>query len=200
MSDLKANIVCVYVVSSQASLKEENNRKYQRKKRCKERPSRPLPCLYVKRPQTTRGINHFHLFSNNDLLWDTGNMHAPTLTHSVYVTLASGFNNWGRYITGRNTFEFSSSPKGDLHKFSSPSAVVTALASHQRGPGSNLGVDIIFWLILLLVLSLAPRGFSPGTPVFPPSSKTNISKFRFPSKIIIYLHISQDERWRDFIK
>ena len=87
LSDLKANIVCVYVVSSQASLKEENNRKYQRKKRCKERPSRPLPCLYVKRPQTTRGINHFHLFSNNDLLWDTGNMHAPTPTHCMRYML-----------------------------------------------------------------------------------------------------------------
>ena len=87
MSDLKANIVCVYVVSSQASLKEENNRKYQRKKRCKERPSRPLSCLYVKRPQTTRGINHFHLFSNNDLLWDTGNMHAPTPTHCMRYML-----------------------------------------------------------------------------------------------------------------
>ena len=35
-------------------------------------------------------------------------------------------------------------------------------------------------LSLLLVLVLAPRGFSPGTPVFPAlSSKTNISKFQF---------------------
>ena len=42
-----------------------------------------------------------------------------------------------------------------------------ALASHQCGPGSNPGVDAICELILLLVLSLAPRGFSLGTPVFP---------------------------------
>ena len=47
-------------------------------------------------------------------------------------------------------------------------AVVRALASHQCGPGSNPGVDAICELSLLLVLSLAPRGFSPGTPVFPP--------------------------------
>jgi len=46
-------------------------------------------------------------------------------------------------------------------------AVVRALASHQCGPGSNPGVDAICGLSLFLVLSLAPRGFSPGTPVFP---------------------------------
>ena len=41
----------------------------------------------------------------------------------------------------------------------------------QCGPGSNPGVDAICGLSLLLVLSLAPRGFSPGTPVFPSSQK-----------------------------
>ena len=46
-------------------------------------------------------------------------------------------------------------------------AVVRALASHQCGPGSYPGVDAICGLSLLLVLSLAPRGFSPGTLVFP---------------------------------
>ena len=45
-------------------------------------------------------------------------------------------------------------------------ALVRALASHQCGPGSNPGVDAICGLSLLLVLSLAPRGFSAGTPVF----------------------------------
>ena len=50
---------------------------------------------------------------------------------------------------------------------STSGAVVSALVSHQRGPGSNPGVDAICGLSLLLVLSLAPRGFSPGTPVFP---------------------------------
>ena len=61
-------------------------------------------------------------------------------------------------------------------------AVVRALASHQCGPGSNLGVDAICGLILFLVLSFAPRGFSPGTPVclsppkptFPKSKSTRI--------------------------
>ena len=38
--------------------------------------------------------------------------------------------------------------------------MVTALAAHQCGPGSNPGVDAICGLSLLLV---APRGFSPGT-------------------------------------
>ena len=50
-------------------------------------------------------------------------------------------------------------------------AVVRALASHQCGPGSNPGVDAICGLSLLLVLSFAPRGFSPGTPVFPSPQK-----------------------------
>ena len=44
--------------------------------------------------------------------------------------------------------------------------MVRALASHQCGPGSNPGRDAICELSLLLVLSLAPRGFSLGTPVF----------------------------------
>ena len=42
-----------------------------------------------------------------------------------------------------------------------------ALASHQCIPGSNPGVDAICGLSLLLVLSLAPTGFSPGAPVYP---------------------------------
>ena len=57
-------------------------------------------------------------------------------------------------------------------------AVVRALASHQCGPGLNPGVDVTCGLSLLLVLSFAPRGFSPHTPVFP-SKKNHISKFRF---------------------
>ena len=45
-------------------------------------------------------------------------------------------------------------------------AVVGALASHQCGPGSNPSIDAICGLSFLLVLSFAPRGFSPGTLVF----------------------------------
>ena len=46
-------------------------------------------------------------------------------------------------------------------------AMVRGLASHQCGPGSNPSVDAICGFSLLLVLSLAPRGFSAGTLVFP---------------------------------
>ena len=49
--------------------------------------------------------------------------------------------------------------------------MVRALASHQCGPGSNPGVEAICGLSLLLVLSFAPRDFSPGTPVFPSPQK-----------------------------
>ena len=45
--------------------------------------------------------------------------------------------------------------------------MVRALASQQCGPGSDPGVDAIRGLSLLLVLSLAARGFPLGTPVFP---------------------------------
>ena len=44
-------------------------------------------------------------------------------------------------------------------------------ASHQCGPGSIPGLGAICGLSLLLVLILAPRGFSPGTPVFPSPQK-----------------------------
>ena len=49
--------------------------------------------------------------------------------------------------------------------------MVRALASHQCGPGSTPGPGVICGLSLLLVLVFAPRGFSPGTPVFPSPQK-----------------------------
>ena len=54
-----------------------------------------------------------------------------------------------------------------------------ALASHQCGPGSIPGLGVICGLSLLLVLFSAPRGFSPGTPVFPSPQKPTLSKFQF---------------------
>ena len=54
-------------------------------------------------------------------------------------------------------------------------AVVRALASHQCGvPGSIPGPGVICGLSLLLVLYSAPRGFSPGTPVFPSHQKPTL--------------------------
>ena len=50
-------------------------------------------------------------------------------------------------------------------------AVVGTHTSHQCGLGSNPGVAAIFGLSLLLVLSFALKGFSPGTPVFPSPQK-----------------------------
>ena len=49
--------------------------------------------------------------------------------------------------------------------------MVRALASHQCGPGSNPSIDAMCGLSLLLVLSFALRGFSPGTPVLPSPQK-----------------------------
>ena len=69
-------------------------------------------------------------------------------------------------------------------------AVVRALASHQCGPGSNLGVDAICGLCLLLVLSFAPRGFSPGTPVFPSPQKPT-----FPNSNTTRNRIDEEPLW-----
>ena len=58
-------------------------------------------------------------------------------------------------------------------KGSKGGGVVRALASHQCVPVSNPGVDTICglsycgFLVLLRILSLAPRSFSPGTPDSP---------------------------------
>jgi len=49
--------------------------------------------------------------------------------------------------------------------------VVRALASHQCGPGSTPSPGVICGLSFLLVLVFAPRGFSPGTLVFPSPQK-----------------------------
>ena len=65
-------------------------------------------------------------------------------------------------------------------------AVVRALASHQCGLGWISGLDAICGLSLLLVLFSAPRGFSPGTPVFPSPQKST-----FPNSNSI--RISVDE-------
>ena len=64
------------------------------------------------------------------------------------------------------------------HKFSSMErymgsrvgVVVRALAFHQCVPGSIPGPGVICGLSLLVLYS-APRGFSPGTPVFPSPQK-----------------------------
>ena len=58
--------------------------------------------------------------------------------------------------------------------WASSSAVVRVLTSHQCGPGSNPNVAAICGFSLLLVLSFAPRGFSPGSPVFPSPQKPTI--------------------------
>ena len=50
--------------------------------------------------------------------------------------------------------------------------MVRALASHQCVPGSILGPGVICEFSLLLVLALALRVFSPGSPVFLPPQKS----------------------------
>ena len=74
-------------------------------------------------------------------------------------------------------------------------AVVRALASPQCGTGSNPSVDAICGLSLLLVLSLAPRGFSLGTlvflslqnPTFPKSGRGRTTTWICYLQIVIHL-------------
>ena len=53
-------------------------------------------------------------------------------------------------------------------------AVVRALTSHQYGPCWNFGIDTMCELSLVLVLSFALRGFSPGTLVFTSPQKPTL--------------------------
>lgn len=55
--------------------------------------------------------------------------------------------------------------------------LVGAFVSHQVGPESNSSGDDICEFSLLLILTLAPKGFSSDTPLFPSPQKTIISKF-----------------------
>ena len=65
--------------------------------------------------------------------------------------------------------------------------VVTALTSHQCDPGSTPGIDAICGLSLLLVLSFALRGFSPGTPVFPSHQNPT-----FPNSNSIRIRVNEE--------
>ena len=69
-----------------------------------------------------------------------------------------------------NFLELVDSPLSTYSTGSKDDAVVIALASHQCGP-------VQIQALMLVVLSLAERGFSLGTLVFPKSSTTN--KFQF---------------------
>ena len=61
-------------------------------------------------------------------------------------------------------------------------ALVRALVSHQCVPGSIPGPGVICGLSLLLVLFLAPGGFSPGTPVISSPQKPT-----FPNSSSIWI-------------
>ena len=52
--------------------------------------------------------------------------------------------------------------------------VVRAVPCHECGTGLNPCIDAICGLNLLLALSFASRGFSPGTPVFPSLHKPTL--------------------------
>ena len=56
--------------------------------------------------------------------------------------------------------------------------VVRALAFHECVPGSIRGPGVICGLSLLVLYS-APRGFSPGTPVFPSPQKPTFNLILF---------------------
>ena len=77
-----------------------------------------------------------------------------------------------RFISFHSSIKSTSISTSDLVKgWARDGAVVRVPASDQCGPGSNPSVYAICVLSLLLVLSFALRGFSPGTPVFPSSQK-----------------------------
>ena len=62
-----------------------------------------------------------------------------------------------------------------------------ALAFHRCGSGSIPGLDAICGLSLLLVLFSAPRGFSPGTPVF-----HSPQKLTFPNSNSMQISVDEE--------
>ena len=65
--------------------------------------------------------------------------------------------------------------------------MVRALACHRCDSGSIPGLDAICGLSLLLVLFSAPRGFSPGTPVFHSPQKPT-----FPYSNLIQISVDEE--------
>ena len=103
-------------------------------------------------------FHHYPFYINFRRFWsleENKKEHQQTLS-VLNLFLCIGYQKF--YIALIFHFEFKGSKGG---------VVVRALASYQYGPGLNPGIDAICGLSLLLVLSFAQRGFSPGTPVFP---------------------------------
>ena len=69
--------------------------------------------------------------------------------------------------------------RDDLQQSSSSESRLPVPATHQCCPGSIPGLGVICGLSLLLVLVLARGFFLQVLWFFPPSSKTNYSKFQF---------------------
>ena len=93
------------------------------------------------------------------------------IASSTYI--AAWISLWGRKRKERGRKERLEQKNSMVCKARSyGGAVKRAVASHQYGLGLNPDVGAICGLSLLLVLSFAPRGFSPGTLVFLLSLKT----------------------------
>ena len=90
-----------------------------------------------------------------------------------YSSFSLGVVQWAAYIEIIIWLIFSESKDG---------TVARALASHQCVLGSIPGPGVICGLSLLMVLYSAPRGFSPGTPVF-----TSPQKPTFPNSNLIMI-------------
>ena len=73
-------------------------------------------------------------------------------------------------------------------------AQLRALTSHQCGLGAISGLGVICGLSLLLVLVLAPRGFSLGSPVFPSPQNQHfqipIRSGKYPQLVLCAKYIS----------
>ena len=159
------------------------------------------PQLGVSSVRTAKLLNHF----SDQVVFFTGK--ATELPQLVYIEIGPAFCSYAEFwlllivfLCSLLTIEkptkqswlqgpaHSELRSGKNKSQSKGGIVVRALASHQCGPRSNPGVKAISGLSLLLVLSFALRGFSPGTPVFPSPQKTNTSKFQFNLDTFKWVH------------
>ena len=110
-----------------------------------------LTCILILMLQSA-WLSHCTLSAISGSMWSTQDFKNSELLDDEY----------GYTATAVPRAALQSALQGSRH-----GAVLGALTSRHCVPGLIPGHSVMCWSSLLLVLYSAPRGFSPGTPVFP---------------------------------
>ena len=116
-------------------------------------------------------ITMFKVFNNNCPTYLQEYFHRTSEVHNYNLRGSNYDFQLPLSYRGANAWNQLSNQIREIREIGSrDGAVVRALASHQCGAGSIPRLGVICGLSLLVLFS-APRGFSPGTPVFPSPQK-----------------------------